>query len=128
MVETEPNAIRDESVVVKSHSLCVIARDSHAFGFPPVISTPVEVDVADLVRAGSIYVERIRGASLECTGRRIVQPRGINLISICIAKREADLVASIRSGRAARPYFHRVRTAVPILSVIDLEGFEGMRD
>lgn len=108
MVETEPNAIRDESVVVKSHSLCVIAIDSHAFGFPPVISTPVEVDVADLVCAGSIYVERIRGASLECMGRRIVQPRRINLISICIAKREADLVASIRSGRAARPYFHRV--------------------
>lgn len=103
MVETEPNAVRNESVVVEGHSLGVIAIYGHGFGFPPVISAPVEVDVADLVRAGSIYVERIRGASLECTSRRIVQPRRINLVG------QIKMNAEVRFHSAKIPFWNRKR-------------------
>ena len=85
VIEAKPNTTWNESVIIKSDGPCVIAVDGHSLRFPPIVSTPVEVDVTDLVRTGSMYVECIRGTPLEGTSGRIIQPRCINLIvAICI--------------------------------------------
>lgn len=79
-IETVPNIIRNESVVVECHSASIVSVYAHFLWFPSIVSTPVQIQIADLVCTRSVYIERIRRASLECSWPRVINPWSINLI------------------------------------------------
>lgn len=79
-IESVPNVTWNEGAVVKLNRLRIVPVDLHAIGFPTVRSAPVEIYVAYLVRARPIYLKCVGRTSFKCSGRWIVQPRGIDLV------------------------------------------------
>lgn len=128
-VESIPGATGNESVVVKRNGLRVISIHCYFLWFPSIGSTPVQIQIADLMRTWTVYLIRIRRASLECSRRWIIYPWSINLIAISIAKSETDLISGVSRWRAACLYGYCVRTARPVLMLgfTELEGFESLR-
>lgn len=115
-IKAIPNPIRNKDIVIKCGSFGIISVHSHALWLPTIISTPVEVKIANLVCARTLYLKCISWTAFKCSRVWIIQPWCIHLIPISIAKCKTDLISCVGSWRTACPYWYCVSAAPHILS------------
>nr|DAD33413.1 TPA_asm: hypothetical protein HUJ06_012263 [Nelumbo nucifera] len=108
-IESEPNSIRNESVVLKCDSLNIGATDLHRLWFLTIVTRPERIQIIDLlVGTGSAHLERIHRKPFECSHWFLILPEKIkrnrrmidrhdstNLITIRIAESETDIVSGV---------------------------------
>lgn len=81
IIEAIPHGIGERRAEGEGDALTVIVvKDLHRVGHPAIVALTAQVEVAYPVPARSLHLERVRRASLERSGRRVVQPWHINLL------------------------------------------------